>query len=60
MHPVATMNPPPGQYAENWRHPFSRQDWLDARMSGGPSKISRISVEQIPLSRHCAQGPSSA
>ena len=25
------VNPPTSQYAENWRHPLSRQDWLDAR-----------------------------
>ena len=31
MHLVAMVNPPTSQYAENWRHPLSRQDWLDAR-----------------------------
>ena len=28
MHLVAMVNPPTSQYAENWRHPLSRQDWL--------------------------------
>ena len=31
IHLVAMVNPPASQYAENWRHPLSRQDWLDAR-----------------------------
>ncbi|MFH5821190.1 NtaA/DmoA family FMN-dependent monooxygenase [Georgenia sp. AZ-5] len=30
MHLVAMVNPPTSQYAENWRHPLSRTDWLDA------------------------------
>lgn len=30
MHLVAMVNPPTSQYAENWRHPLSRQDWLSA------------------------------
>lgn len=55
IHLVAVVNPPPGRYAENWRHPLSRQDWLDARLSGDPSKISRIPVEQIPLRHHCVR-----
>lgn len=28
MHLVAMVNPPTSQYAENWRHPLSRPDWL--------------------------------
>ncbi|SED86158.1 NtaA/DmoA family FMN-dependent monooxygenase [Ruania alba] len=31
MHLVAMVNPPTSQYAENWRHPLSRTDWLQAR-----------------------------
>jgi len=30
MHLVAMIQAPTGQYAENWRHPLSRQDWLSA------------------------------
>ena len=30
MHLVAMVNPPTSQYAENWRYPLSRQDWLSA------------------------------
>lgn len=31
MHLVAMVNPPTSQYAENWRHPLSRTDWLSGR-----------------------------
>ncbi|WNB86566.1 NtaA/DmoA family FMN-dependent monooxygenase [Cellulomonas sp. ATA003] len=31
MHLIAMVTPPTSQYAENWRHPLSRTDWLDAR-----------------------------
>jgi FMN-dependent oxidoreductase (nitrilotriacetate monooxygenase family) len=30
MHLVAMVNAPTSQYAENWRHPLSRSDWLSA------------------------------
>jgi hypothetical protein len=30
MHLVAMVNPPTSQFAENWRHPLSRSDWLSA------------------------------
>lgn len=30
MHLVAMVQAPTGQYAENWRHPLSRRDWLSA------------------------------
>ena len=29
LHLVGMVNPPTSQYAENWRHPLSRSDWLD-------------------------------
>ncbi|WP_446429311.1 NtaA/DmoA family FMN-dependent monooxygenase [Leucobacter sp. 1207-22] len=31
MHLVAMVNPPTSQYAENWRNPLSRNDWLSGR-----------------------------
>ncbi|MBC9943535.1 NtaA/DmoA family FMN-dependent monooxygenase [Leucobacter sp. cx-328] len=31
MHLVAMVNPPTSQYAENWRHPLSRTDWLSGK-----------------------------
>jgi len=31
MHLVAMVHPPTSQYAENWRHPLARTDWLAAR-----------------------------
>lgn len=31
MHLVAMVTAPTSQYAENWRHPLSRTDWLSAR-----------------------------
>lgn len=31
MRLVAMVQAPTGQYADAWRHPMSRQDWLDAR-----------------------------
>jgi FMN-dependent oxidoreductase (nitrilotriacetate monooxygenase family) len=30
MHLVAMVNPPTSQFAENWRHPLSRSDWLSS------------------------------
>lgn len=31
MHLVGMVNPPTSQYAENWRNPLGRSDWLSAR-----------------------------
>ncbi|MGO1306137.1 MAG: NtaA/DmoA family FMN-dependent monooxygenase [Microbacterium gubbeenense] len=31
MHLVGMVNPPTSQYAENWRNPLGRADWLSAR-----------------------------
>lgn len=31
MHLVAMVNPPTSQYAENWRNPLGRADWLTGR-----------------------------
>lgn len=30
MHLVGMVNPPTSQYAENWRNPLGRADWLRA------------------------------
>lgn len=30
MHFVGMVNPPTSQYAENWRNPLGRSDWLRA------------------------------
>lgn len=31
MHLVGMVNPPTSQYAENWRNPLGRSDWLSGR-----------------------------
>src|SRR5690606_21214591 len=31
MHLVGMVNPPTSQYAENWRDPLGRSDWLSGR-----------------------------
>lgn len=39
MHLVAMVNPPTSQYAENWRHPLSRTDWLSGRFFADLARI---------------------
>ncbi|MEV8339501.1 NtaA/DmoA family FMN-dependent monooxygenase [Leucobacter sp. NPDC077196] len=33
MHLVGMVNPPTSQYAENWRNPLSRPDWLSGQFT---------------------------
>lgn len=33
MHLVGMVNPPTSQYAENWRNPLGRADWLSGRFT---------------------------